>query len=300
MNAHKSQFGNAAPDRNAVIVISSHVVRGSVGNRAAVFALEILGYPVWAVPTVILPWHPGHGRADRIIIAPEQFMTLISDLQKSPWINEVGAILTGYMGHPDHVAAVAELVKSVKQRNPEVLYLCDPVIGDLGGLYVPEITAQAIRDRLLPLADIASPNRFELSWLTQSELQNNQELMLAAMRAGPEIMLVTSAFPMLEGGTGNLLVHGQSAFMAEHRIVQGPTNGLGDLTGALFLARMMERMQPEKALQKTTAAVFEIMARAAKRGADELMLEADAPSLVTPMAMVQMRRLIVPGCGMKA
>ena len=33
----------------AVIVISSHVARGSVGNRAAVFALETLGFPVWAV-----------------------------------------------------------------------------------------------------------------------------------------------------------------------------------------------------------------------------------------------------------
>lgn len=47
------------PDKKAIIVISSHVVRGSVGNRAAVFALEIFGHPVWAVPTVILPWHQG-------------------------------------------------------------------------------------------------------------------------------------------------------------------------------------------------------------------------------------------------
>jgi len=39
----------------AVIVISSHVARGSVGNRAAVFALETLGFPVWAVPITSLP-----------------------------------------------------------------------------------------------------------------------------------------------------------------------------------------------------------------------------------------------------
>ncbi|MBE0694401.1 MAG: pyridoxal kinase, partial [Aquamicrobium sp.] len=48
------EAGQAAP--RAVIVISSHVARGTVGNRAAVFALETLGLPVWAVPTVILPW----------------------------------------------------------------------------------------------------------------------------------------------------------------------------------------------------------------------------------------------------
>ena len=55
-------------EKGAIIVISSHVVRGTVGNRAAVFALETLGHPVWAVPTVILPWHPGHGPSRRIAI----------------------------------------------------------------------------------------------------------------------------------------------------------------------------------------------------------------------------------------
>lgn len=287
-------------NKKAVIVISSHVARGSVGNRAAVFALEIFGHPVWAVPTVILPWHPGHGRANRIILSSDQFFSLINDLKTAPWLNEVGAILTGYMGHPDHVRASAELITAIKSQNPDVIYLCDPVLGDFGGLYISEETASGIRDHLLPLADIASPNRFELSWLTQTELHNNQDVMLAALRAGPEMMLITSAFSMLAGGTGNILLQGQSAFMAEHRLVQGPSNGLGDLTGALFLARIMEKMHPEKALQKATAAVFEIMARSSKRGADELMLEADSASLITPMAMVQMRRLMVPGYDLKA
>ena len=53
--------------RPAVVAISSHVARGSVGNRAIVFALESLGFPVWSVPTVTLPWHPGHGPAPRIV-----------------------------------------------------------------------------------------------------------------------------------------------------------------------------------------------------------------------------------------
>ena len=43
-----------------------------------------------------------------------------------------------------------------------------------------------------------------------------------------------------------------------------------------------------------TATVFEIVARTARRGADELTLEQDASSLSSPMAMVQMRRLMHP------
>ncbi|MGC4034134.1 MAG: hypothetical protein QM754_20835 [Tepidisphaeraceae bacterium] len=75
----------------AVIVISSHVARGSVGNRAAVFALETLGFPVWAVPTVILPWHPGHSRATRIVPPVDQFKAMMADLERAPWLGEVGA-----------------------------------------------------------------------------------------------------------------------------------------------------------------------------------------------------------------
>lgn len=287
-------------DATSVIVISSHVVRGSIGNRAAVFALETLGHPVWAVPTVILPWHPGHGQASRIVPEPEQFATLLADIERAPWLGEVGAILTGYMGHPEQVKAVAQLVKAVKKRNPQAIYLCDPVIGDEKGLYVPEATATGIRDLLLPLADIATPNRFELGWLAGVELEDNNGLMEAALDLGPATMLVTSAFAMMNGSTGNILVTPTLAMMAEHRRVDGPTNGLGDLSAALFLARSLEGFDDEKVLQSTTAAVFEIMARAAKRGADELMLEADAASLSTPMAMVQMRRLVHPKRGLRA
>src|SRR5690606_30780510 len=94
----------------AVIVISSHVVRGSVGNRAAVFALEQLGFHVWAVPTVVLPWHPGHGRGTRIVPPDSEFNTLMRDLQTAPWLGEVGAVLSGYLGNAAQADAVAGLV----------------------------------------------------------------------------------------------------------------------------------------------------------------------------------------------
>lgn len=289
-----------SPDATAVLVISSHVVRGSVGNRAVVFALETLGHPIWAVPTVILPWHPGHGPAKRIVPSQQEFDDLIADLERAPWLGEIGAIITGYLGQASQAADIKRLVETIKAKNPNALYLCDPVIGDKEGLYVPEATAEAIRDQLLPLADIATPNRYELAWLTGVPLEDNKTIMEAALDLGPATMLVTSAIPMMTGSTGNLLLTPTLAIMAEHREVDGPTNGLGDLTAALFLSRTMAGLSQEKALQGTTAAVFEIIARSAKRGADELMLEADAASLSTPMAMVQIRRLVHPTKGLRA
>ena len=259
--------GSAVDTPRAVIVVSSHVARGSVGNRAAVFALETLGHPVWAVPTVLLPWHPGHGRATRIVPDADQFSAFMKDLERAPWLGEVAGVLSGYLGDARQAVDVAALVHRVKARNPDALYVCDPVMGDAGGLYVPEATAEAIA---------------------------------AALDLGPPRMLVTSAPAMMAGGIGNLLVTPNEALLAEHRQIPGPPNGLGDLTAAVFLARLMAGQPDAKALQTTTAAVYEILARTAKRGGDELQLETDARSLSHPMAMVQFRHLTHPGKDMRA
>lgn len=278
----------------AVIVISSHVVRGSVGNRAAVFALETLGHPVWALPTIVLPWHPGHGRSTRLTFAETDFDAAIDDLIRAPWIGEVKAVLSGYFGNAAQARSVARLIGALRQNNPELLYVCDPVMGDLGGLYVPEATAEAIRDHLIPLASLATPNRYELAWLSGAALDDNSTIMEAALALGPSRMLVTSAVPMMAGGTGNLYLSGRHALLAEHRVVENPPNGLGDLLAAVFLSRLLSGLEDEKALQLATASVFEVLARAVKRGSNELMLASDASSLSTPMAMVQMRRLVHP------
>ena len=282
-------------DRAAVICVSSHVARGTIGNRAAVFALESLGFPVWSVPTVTLPWHPGHGPATRIVPLPQDFASLVADLAESPWLGEVGAVLTGYFGDAEQVEPVEALIKAVRRRNPEALYICDPVIGDRGRMYQPEATMHAIRDRLIPLADIATPNRFELEFLCGLELSTNDHLIEAAATLGPESVMVTSAFAMLRGGTGNLLVRSFQALLAEHRIIENAPNGVGDLCAAVYLARILSGVPAEKALQTTTATVFEILARTTKRGADELTLETDVDSLRHPMAMVQMRHLATGG-----
>ena len=80
--------------RKTVIVISSHVARGSVGNRAAVFALEVLGHPVWAIPTIVLPFHPGHGKATRIVPGDAEFEALLGGRAPTQVVNQCGSGVT--------------------------------------------------------------------------------------------------------------------------------------------------------------------------------------------------------------
>jgi len=284
----------------AVIVVSSHVVRGTVGNRAAVFALETLGHPVWAVPTIILPWHPGHGRATRIVPPAADFAALMRDLENAPWLGEVSAVLSGYLVGAEQAEAVASLVNAVKRNNPKALYVCDPIMGDKGGLYVPEATAVALRDVLLPIADVATPNLYELAWIAGRDVDHIDDAMAAAAEASPKTMLVTSSPGSVPGNIANLLLTPYGAYLAEHRAVENPTKGPGDLTAALYTAWILKGLAPGEALRRATASVFEALARAAKRGADELMLETDAQSLSSPMAMVKLHEVPIPGRNLTA
>ena len=292
--ALKDRVGMDSESPAEIVAISSHVVRGAVGNRAIVFALETMGFRVWSLPTVILPWHPGHGPSTRITTPADQFAAAVEDMGVSRWSGAVKAVVSGYFGSADQVAPVARLVRKLKEASPGLLFVCDPVIGDAGGLYVKAEIAEAIRDQLIPIADIATPNRYELGWLSGAALETNNDVIEAALALGPRRVLVTSAVPMMAGGIGNLLLTDRLALLAEHRMVGNPPNGLGDLTSALFLARLMRGETEERALQMTTASVFEILARSVKRGADELMLFEDYSSFLTPMAMVQTRQLLHP------
>ncbi|MGB7287802.1 MAG: pyridoxal kinase, partial [Salaquimonas sp.] len=213
-----------------IIVISSHVARGSVGNRAAVFALEVLGHPVWAVPTIILPFHPGHGIATRIIPPADQFDGLLNDLLNSRWITEIGAVLTGYLANADQVKAVAKFITAIKQRSPEVIHACDPVMGDRpkdgnGRLYIANETASAIKEHLVPVADILTPNRFELSWLTGKTIDTPQQAVDATAEFKEKKILVTSMPGYMRGNIGNLLVEGETSIFAEHKELANPPNG---------------------------------------------------------------------------
>jgi pyridoxine kinase len=261
-----------------------------VGNRAIVFALERLGFEVWAVPTIVLPHHPGHGPGERIVPDDSAFARLLQNMIEDRPAQIVG-ILSGYFATPGQVASAAALVRAVKAARPDARYLCDPVIGDAGKLYVGEPIAAAVRDQLLPLADIATPNAFECGWLANRPASTLPDLAAAVRVLPPVLSLVTSAPALMRGQIGNLLVEGSAATLFEHPALPAVAKGTGDLLAALLLGRLLQGHEPAKAAQRATASVFELATRTANSGSDELMLTAEQSALVEPRTRIGVRHI---------
>ena len=267
----------------AVLAVSSHVARGSVGNRAVVFALETFGYPVWAIPTIILPWHPGHGPSTRLSHDSGKFEQFSLDIAMAPWVSELGAVLTGYMANADQVTTIANLIRELKSKDPKMIYLCDPVIGDNGGLYVEQETALAIRDKLLPLCDIATPNSFEISWLSDAhEPRGLDDAYKLSQALGPKVVLTTSVLGKDKTKVGNILVKDGAGWATFHARMDGIPNGVGDLTASIFLAHHLAGTKSEKSLTLTTSAVLDVLQHSANENSNELILERCSASLSHP------------------
>ncbi|KAI4464981.1 pyridoxal kinase [Holotrichia oblita] len=138
------------------------------------------------------------------------------------------------------------------------IYVYDPVMGDNGKMYVPKELLPVYKDVLVPLADILTPNQFEIELLTgcwintidddwkacemlsSSNLGNNSNLLtLASSRVGAGIKLSTE-IPKLS-----------TSFV-----------GSGDLFACLFLAWSYKTNNNIKvASEKTIATLQRVLKR---------------------------------------
>ena len=179
-----------------ILSLQSHVAFGHVGNSAAVFALQRLGIEVWPVHTVQFSNHPGYGGFRGRAFDAGLIGDVVQGIEERGALTACDGVLSGYVGSAEIGPAILDAVVRTKRANPRALYCCDPVIGDTGrGVYVQPGVAEFIRQHMVPAADVATPNLFELGHLTGRDTRNMGQVLQAAqaLRAlGPRTVLVTS------------------------------------------------------------------------------------------------------------
>ncbi len=266
--------------------IQSHVAYGHVGNSAAVFPLQRLGHEVWPVLTVNYSNHTGYGEWGGPIIAADDVRAVLAGVEARGAFQRCDAVITGYQGSPEIAEVIVEAVRRVKAANPTATYTCDPVMGNAkSGCFVNPAIPPVIREQVIPVADIITPNQFELGFLTETTPSTLPEILASADIAralGPSTVLVTSVEAVPQGSIGMLAVNHEGAWLVQTPLLPMKANGSGDLTAALFTAHLHETGSPSEALARTASSVFAVLQATLDSGERELRLIAAQDQIAHP------------------
>lgn len=275
-----------------ILSIQSHVSYGHVGNSAAVFPLQRLGHEVWPVYTVNFSNHTGYGQWGGSPIAASEVTHIVHAIEKRGALAQVDVVLSGYQGGTDIADAILDTVARVKALNPQATYTCDPVMGNAkSGCFVNPAIPVLLRERVVPQADLVTPNQFELGFLAGMTVQTLDETLRAVdavMAMGPRAVLVTSVQrPDAAPGTIEMLaVDATGAWLVATPYLPFKANGSGDVTAALFTAHYSQHFGASgaacQALERTTASMFELLQRTHNSGQRELQLVQAQESYVAP------------------
>lgn len=280
-----------------ILSIQSSVAYGHVGNSAAVFPLQRLGFEVWPVNTVHFSNHTGYGEWRGPVLEAEAIAGVIQGIEERGVLPDCDAVLSGYMGDVSLGEVIVEAVGRVKELNGDAIYCCDPVMGDVGrGFFVRPGIPELMRDVAVPAADVITPNQFELEYLTGMEVGTLEDALKAvekAMRLGPETVLVTSLRrrDAPEGVIEMLAVSNDGAWLVETPALALEVNGAGDATAALFLAHLMRSGSPEQALSMTASAIYAVLDETWRTGSREIRLVSAQESIVAPPRRFEARRV---------
>ncbi|XP_017324516.1 pyridoxal (pyridoxine, vitamin B6) kinase a isoform X1 [Ictalurus punctatus] len=259
-----------------VLSIQSHVVRGYVGNKSATFPLQVLGFEVDSINSVQFSNHTGYGHWKGQVLTADELHVLYEGIKLNK-VNHYDYVLTGYSRDVSFLEMVADIVQELKSVNPRLVYVCDPVMGDNGSMYVPEALLPVYRDKVVPVCDIITPNQFEAELLTGRKISTEKDAveamdLLHAM--GPDTVVITSSDLLSSLGDQYLVVLGsQNTVTADgseekQRIrldipkVDAVFVGTGDLFAAMLLAWTHRHPNDlKKACEKTVSVMQHVIKR---------------------------------------
>lgn len=280
-----------------ILSIQSAVAHGHVGNSAAVFPLQRIGVDVLPVYTVNFSNHTGYGAWRGPMIDPTDVREVITGIEERGVFGQIDAVLSGYQGGEGIADVIIDAVARVKAANPDAVYACDPVMGNAkSGCFVAPAIPVLLRDRVVPVADIITPNQFELGFLTgtePSDLDSTLASVDAAMAMGPSTVLVTSVErPDREEGTIEMLAaDGKGAWLVSTPHLPMKANGSGDVTAALFTAHYASTGDARLALERTVSSVFDLLQNTLDSGDRELRLVESQEAYANPRMQFTARQV---------
>ncbi len=220
---------------------------GYVGNRSAIFPLQLHGVEADPLNTCQMSNHSGyeHFRGHRT--SADELGEMLEGMRLNGLLAHYTHVLSGYIASEPFLLKVRDAIALIRsERNaaaasassaparsvgdaaaaasaaaadaaegaaegakpaplvtvasagehPGFSFMCDPVMGDDGALYVPESFVSIYRDSIVPLADIITPNQTEAELLTGlkiTDIASARQACAALHALGPRVVIITSA-----------------------------------------------------------------------------------------------------------
>lgn len=236
--------------------------------------VQVLGFEVEAINSVQFCCHTGYSAVQGQVLGASDLIALFDGLKKNGLHTDYSYVLTGYVSSLSFMQALYDLIHELKSLNPDLVYVCDPVMGDDGKMYVPEELLPFYRDKMISLADVLTPNQFEAELLTGIPILNEDtafQALDALHDKGVPIVVLSSA--RLPPSSENITVIASKVgsdsckerFRCEIEQMDAKFTGTGDLTAALLLAWLHRTNRDlPLALSKTMSAVQAVLKRTMK------------------------------------
>lgn len=250
-----------------ILSIQSAVMHGAVGNDAAMPVYQHLQQPAARLDTVRLAAHPGFGTTAVSVTPAGELDTLLRDYRCLAAFEAVAAVQTGYFGHPGQIDPVARFISTSRTDHRHLVFLLDPVLGDGGQFYVDKTILTEMRDRLLPLADIITPNQFELGLLAGTVIGDETDAIDAARRllGGRLQSVIVTGVTTAAGHIADIAVSpGAEKLITTEKQATG-VSGSGDVFSALFLSAYLSGLPAEKAAEVASQKTAQMIRRAETR-----------------------------------
>lgn len=259
-----------------IISIQSRLVYGYVGSNVAELAIQMEGIDTIVLPTVLLAAHSGHQPMYGAAISKELFEELVEGVKAINVISSTACVVSGYIRSMEIVDSVQNLVADIKAIYPNKAYICDPVMGDVDtGLYVPEEVAESMINQLLPLADILTPNHFELEYITQSKITTIEEFK-QAVEATPVLVgkIVVATSCSLVGKNKDsietIIYNKGLVTRIESPNVDLNTVGTGDIFTAILSAQLTKGKIIDDAVRIASSTISNILSYMQQNNLEEM------------------------------
>jgi len=214
--------------------------------------------------------HSGYPYFSGQVLSGDDIWTIFQGLVKNN-ITDYTHLLTGYSKTASSLRTVVKIRDTLRQNNPNLIHVCDPVMGDNGKLYVSEELVDIYKNEVIPGADFLKPNQTECEFLTGIKINDESDAIRALdVLHGLGVRTVVISSLAFEGQS-HIVVLGSTKTgdkIERFKIkvdkvpeLNGPFSGTGDLFSAVLLGWSLRAGSFKEAVEKSVATLHSILTK---------------------------------------